>query len=120
MHTTITKILRFDAAHCLPDHEGACRRLHGHTYTAEVTVEGSLQQEGPASGMVMDFADLGVTVHRLVIQPLDHTYLNEVLDFVPTAESIAGWVFRTLAEAGVSVVKVRLWETPDSFAEVTA
>ena len=120
MHTTITKILLFDAAHRLPDHEGACRRLHGHTYTVEVTVEGSLQQDGPASGMVMDFSDLGSTVQRLVIQPLDHTYLNDVLDFVPTAEAIAGWMFRTLAEAGVSVVKVRLWETPSSFAEVTA
>jgi 6-pyruvoyltetrahydropterin/6-carboxytetrahydropterin synthase len=120
VRTTITKILSFDSAHCLPDHEGACRRLHGHTYTAEVTVEGSVQREGPANGMVMDFAELGEAMGRLVIRPLDHTYLNDVLDFVPTAEAIAGWMFRTLVGSGMPVVRVRLWETPTSYAEVTA
>jgi 6-pyruvoyltetrahydropterin/6-carboxytetrahydropterin synthase len=118
MRTTITKILRFDAAHSLPAHQGPCRNLHGHTYTAEVTVEGSLQQDGPAAGMVMDFADLRGTVSRLVIEPLDHKYLNEVLDVDPTAEAIAGWMFGRLEAEGLPVVKVRLWETPDSYAEV--
>jgi 6-pyruvoyltetrahydropterin/6-carboxytetrahydropterin synthase len=120
MRTTVTKILTFDAAHCLPDHEGACRRLHGHTYTVEVTVQGSPQYGGPADGMVMDFAELGETVNRLVVRPLDHTYLNDIFDFAPTAESIAGWMLRTLEDSGLAVVRVRLWETPTSYAEVTA
>ncbi|WP_374108826.1 6-carboxytetrahydropterin synthase [Pseudonocardia sp. ICBG1293] len=33
----------FDAAHHLPDHQGKCRRLHGHTYSVEVTVQGAVQ-----------------------------------------------------------------------------
>jgi len=120
VHTTVTKILTFDAAHSLPDHQGKCRNLHGHTYTLEVTVRGELEHSGPATGMVMDFGDLAERVRRVVVEPLDHRYLNEVLDFVPTAEAIALWAFRVLAGEGLPVVRVRLWETPTSFAEVTA
>jgi len=120
VRTTITKILTFDAAHSLPDHEGKCRNIHGHTYTVEVTVAGGLQESGPATAMVMDFADLRDAVERLVVDRLDHEYLNDVVDFVPTAEAVAGWVFSTLVEAGLPVVRVRLWETPTSYAEVTA
>ena len=119
MRTTITKILRFDAAHSLPDHEGKCRNIHGHGYSVEVTVAGSLQASGPATAMVMDFADLRDTIARLLVDPLDHQYLNDVLDFVPTAEALAGWMLTTLAAAGLPVVRVRLWETPSSYAEVT-
>jgi 6-pyruvoyltetrahydropterin/6-carboxytetrahydropterin synthase len=70
--------------------------------------------------MVMDFADLGDTIARLVVDPLDHLYLNDVLDFVPTAEALAGWMLTTLTAAGLPVVRLRLWETPSSYAEVTA
>ena len=120
MRTTITKIFHFDAAHSLPRHEGLCRNVHGHGYKAEVTVEGSPQEGGPADGMVMDFADLGGRVRGLVIDPLDHQYLNDVLDIVPTAEALAAWMFATLTDAGLPVVRVRLWETPTSYADVTA
>lgn len=120
MRTTITKIFRFDAAHSLPQHEGLCRNIHGHGYKAEVTVQGGLQQTGPAQGMVMDFADLGDRVRLLVIDPLDHQYLNDVLDIVPTAEALAAWMLGALLEAGLPVVRVRLWETPTSYADVTA
>ena len=58
MKTTITVAITFAAAHRLPDHEGKCCRLHGHTYGLEVTVEGTPQESGPAAGMVMDFAEL--------------------------------------------------------------
>ena len=37
--TTITVSATFAAAHRLPDHEGKCFRLHGHTYGLEVTVD---------------------------------------------------------------------------------
>ena len=36
-----------------------------------------------------------------------------------TAEALAGWMFRTLVDAGLPVVRLRLWETPTSYAEVT-
>jgi 6-pyruvoyltetrahydropterin/6-carboxytetrahydropterin synthase len=119
VRTSITKIVTFDAAHSLPEHRGKCAGVHGHGYRLEVTVGGTVHAAGPATGMVMDFSDLDDAIDRLVIGPLDHTYLNDVLEVVPTAEGIAGWAFSTLRAAGLSVLRVRLWETPTSFADVT-
>jgi 6-pyruvoyltetrahydropterin/6-carboxytetrahydropterin synthase len=86
----------------------------------EVSVDGGLQERGPATGMVMDFSDLASQISRLVIEPLDHTHLNELFDFVPTAEALAVWAFEALRESGLPVTRIRLWETPTSFAEVIA
>jgi 6-pyruvoyltetrahydropterin/6-carboxytetrahydropterin synthase len=118
--TTITVAANFSAAHRLPEHEGKCSRLHGHTYGLEVTVAGVPQESGPAMGMVMDFADLRGRVSELVLEPLDHQLLNDVLDFVPTVEAMGAWIFRRLEEAGLPVVRVRLAEGPNTYVEVTA
>lgn len=119
MRTTVTKILTFDAAHSLPDHEGKCRNVHGHTYRLEVTVEGPVRRGGSSDQMVMDFGDLRAELQRLVVEPLDHCYLNDLFDFAPTAEALAAWAMRTLREAGLPAVRVKLWENPTSYAEVT-
>jgi len=110
----------FAAAHRLPDHEGKCQRLHGHTYGLEVTVEGSPQESGPAAGMIMDFADLRQRVRELVVERLDHQMLNDLFGFVPTTEAVAAWAFERLHEGGLPVVRVRLAEGPNSYVEVTA
>ena len=120
MRTTITVSATFAAAHRLPDHEGKCCRLHGHTYGLEVTVEGQPQQSGPAAGMVMDFAELRQCVQEAVVGLLDHQLLNDVFDFPPTSEAVAGWAFQRLLDAGLPVVRVRLAESPNSYVEVTA
>jgi 6-pyruvoyltetrahydropterin/6-carboxytetrahydropterin synthase len=120
MKTTITVAAHFSAAHRLPEHEGKCCRLHGHTYGLEVTIAGVPQDAGPTAGMVMDFADLRQRVGELVLEPLDHRLLNELFDFVPTVEAIAAWVFGRLDEAGLPVVRVRLAEGPHAYVEVTA
>jgi 6-pyruvoyltetrahydropterin/6-carboxytetrahydropterin synthase len=119
VRTTVTKILSFDAAHSLPDHEGLCRNVHGHTYTMEVTVEGAVTSGGPADGMVMDFGDLRSRVAELVVDRLDHRYLNDLFDFAPTAEALAAWSMETLLSAGLPVVRIRLWETPTSYVDVS-
>lgn len=120
MKTTITVSTTFAAAHRLPDHEGKCCRLHGHTYGLEVTVQGTPQEAGPAAGMVMDFAELRALVNDLLVEPLDHQMLNEVFDIVPTVEAVAAWAFTRLQEAGLPVVRVRLSEGPNTYVEVTA
>lgn len=120
MKTSVTSVTTFAAAHRLPDHEGKCRDLHGHTYTLEVSVSGVPEREGPSAGMVMDFSDLRERVTKLALEPLDHKFLNEVVDFVPTVEAIAGWIFTRLESAGLPVVRVRLYEGPNSYAEVSA
>jgi len=119
MKTTVTVSLTFAAAHRLPDHEGKCARLHGHTYGLEVSVEGSPQESGPAAGMVMDFSELREEVNRLILARLDHQLLNDLFDHAPTTESVAAWVFERLREAGLPVVRVRLAEGPNSYVEVT-
>jgi 6-pyruvoyltetrahydropterin/6-carboxytetrahydropterin synthase len=118
--TTITVSTTFAAAHRLPDHEGKCCRLHGHTYGLEVTVQGTPQESGPAAGMVMDFAELRARVGDVIVEPLDHRMLNDVFAFVPTVEAVAAWAFSQLQEAGLPVVRVRLSEGPNSYVEVTA
>ena len=52
----LSQTFSFDAAHTLkrnvsPEEAAGSRRIHGHTYTAEVTVRGERQ---PESGMVVD------------------------------------------------------------------
>ena len=101
--------LEFDAAHRLPDYDGKCARVHGHTYEVEVVVEGPVDEE---SGFLMDFYDLKVVMGS-VLSELDHRDLNEILDN-PTAERIvehikAGLEGRLL-ETPASLVSVKLWE----------
>jgi 6-pyruvoyltetrahydropterin/6-carboxytetrahydropterin synthase len=113
MRSQVTRSFTFDAAHMLPWHPGRCRNLHGHTYRLEVTVEGPI---GP-NGIVIDFGDVDDAVQRIVIDRFDHTYLNDVLDN-PTAELIAQDVWKTLEAAGLTLARLRLWETPDSSVEL--
>lgn len=120
MRITVTVSTTFAAAHRLPDHEGKCRRLHGHTYGLEVTVEGDPQETGPAAGMVMDFAELRERVTEMIVKPLDHQMLNDLFDFVPTTEAVAAWAFSRLSDSGLPVTRVRLAEGPNAFVEVTA
>ncbi len=97
----------FDAAHRLPQHQGACGRLHGHRYRLEVQVEGDVDAQ---SGLVQDFEELDRRVQALAVQPLDHSDLNERLPN-PTAERIVVWMWEQLAPALPGLRRLRLWET---------
>jgi 6-pyruvoyltetrahydropterin/6-carboxytetrahydropterin synthase len=119
-----TKSFTFDAAHFLPNHKGKCANMHGHTYRMEVTVvrdNGKLSNEGSDEGMVIDFADLKTLVKAEVIDRMDHKVLNDVLPFRTTAENIVAHIFQVLTDKlqsrGVIVDRIKLWETPDSYAE---
>ncbi len=86
----------FEAAHRLPnvapDHK--CARLHGHSFRAEVHVEGEVDA---ASGWVMDFADIRAACEPVRLE-LDHHYLNEIAGLEnPTSEVLAQWIWRRLA-----------------------
>ena len=115
MQTSVTRTFTFEAAHQLPWHPGKCRNLHGHSYRLEVTVEGPIGDHG----IVIDFADIKDVVERDVIAAYDHRYLNDLLDN-PTAELIAAEIWKTVEAADLRVDRIRLWETPDSYVEVTS
>jgi 6-pyruvoyltetrahydropterin/6-carboxytetrahydropterin synthase len=126
----ITRTFEFDAAHRLPEHEGKCRRLHGHRYTIDVTVRGPVQREGSEHGMVRDFGNLDQWLdaikirfdHRTMLWDQDplHDVIGSFdqdslvsLDFVPTAENLAAYVATYLIErADVEIVEVTVHETP--------
>ena len=54
--TTVTKTVRFDAAHILTNHRGLCKNLHGHTYRVDVSVSADC----PCDDMVIDFIRNGL------------------------------------------------------------
>ena len=75
----LSQTFSFDAAHTLKrkvsaEEAAGSRRIHGHTYTAEVIVRGERQ---PESGMVVDLAVLREVLAE-VRNLLDHHFLDEV------------------------------------------
>lgn len=113
----LSRTFKFDAAHKLVDYPGVCRRIHGHTYTLTVTVEG----EPDDTGMIIDFFDMKKVVEETVIAKVDHTYLNDLYD-QPTAENVAQDMFQALKKAfelyNVRLYSVKLHEGDKSCVEV--
>lgn len=91
----LSKQFRFDAAHTLDrliDTESS-RRIHGHSYRAEVVVRGTAD---PSTGMVIDLGQLERSLEA-ARDGLDHRFLDDVRDLGPaTMENLAVWVWRTL------------------------
>ena len=73
-------------------------RGHGHNYTLEVSVRGPID---PETGMVIDLKRLKDIMRERVIDRVDHTNLNEDVDFlkdvIPTAENLARSFWQELA-----------------------
>ena len=113
----LSKDFTFDAAHNLVHYHGKCERLHGHTYRLRVTLEG----QPDAEGMIMDFLELKRIVKEKVLSRLDHAYINDILP-QPSAENIAVWVWRELAESvkreNCGLYEVSVWETAASCVTV--
>jgi 6-pyruvoyltetrahydropterin/6-carboxytetrahydropterin synthase len=119
---TIAKEFTFDAAHSLPNSDGPCKRLHGHTYRVTIIARGQTQiVDGRAEeGMVVDFNRIKEVYRRRIEAVCDHQYLNETLPVErTTAELLAAWMLGELRNELLQVVAVRVSETPSSWAEVT-
>jgi len=110
----ISRDFKFDAAHKLEKYHGKCESLHGHTYRIRVTLCGEPDEEG----MIIDFLQLKDIVKREVLDQLDHSYLNQIID-QPTAENIARWVWNRLkiplTNEGHALYEVTVWESEDAF-----
>ena len=134
--TTVTKTVRFDAAHVLTNHRGLCKNLHGHTYRVDVSVAGDESDD-----MVMDFKELKALATEVVCERFDHAFIyntksagereiaelierhgmrTAAIPFRSTAENLAKHFYDLLAARipGPSeLVSVKVWETADSCAE---
>ncbi|MBT2326538.1 6-carboxytetrahydropterin synthase [Variovorax paradoxus] len=108
MELTVSQRFFFDAAHTLRREIEAesSRRIHGHTYHAEVAVRGPVD---PATGMVVD---LGILRTRLqaVREQLDHHLLDEVPGLgIPTLENLCLFIADALAGMRPPPSRVRVW-----------
>ncbi|NJK41795.1 MAG: 6-carboxytetrahydropterin synthase [Acaryochloridaceae cyanobacterium SU_2_1] len=104
---------------------GKCARPHGHghNYHLEVTVKGQIN---PRTGMIVDLVALQKLVEEIILEPLDHTFLNKDIpyfaDIVPTAENIAIYIAQLLNQPihnlGAELHRIKLIESPNNSCEV--
>ena len=135
MKQTCTRKLEFDSAHRVMRHESKCRNLHGHRYVAEITACGRLD----SLGRVIDFGVLKQVIGGWIDEHWDHGLIvNEedialihmckaaewkvfILPNNPTAENMAPFLLakanELLDDTGVLVTHVRLYETPNCWAD---
>jgi 6-pyruvoyltetrahydropterin/6-carboxytetrahydropterin synthase len=104
----LSQTFYFEAAHTLKrqvEAEGS-RRIHGHTYQAEVTVRG---EPDPVSGMVTDLACMRRELERVRTQ-LDHHFLDEVPGLGPaTLENLCAYLMKQLLPSLPGLSRVRVW-----------
>jgi len=141
----ITRLFEFDSGHRIPNHNSKCRNMHGHRYKLELTLSGKVLETPEESweGMVLDFAD----VKKLTLQfldTMDHAFLvykgdRQLLDFlattdskyvvvpqIPTVENLVRFiddnlqpVFAKTYNDSLRIKSLKLWETPNCFAQIT-
>jgi 6-pyruvoyltetrahydropterin/6-carboxytetrahydropterin synthase len=92
---------------------------HGHNYVAEIYVSGNVD---PATGMIVNLADLDAFVEREVIEPFDHKSLNKDVaafgDAVPTTENVCIEIFQRLKRfPSAKLERVRIEETGNNSFE---
>ncbi len=137
----VTKVFTIDMAHALFGYDGPCKNIHGHTYHLHVTVAGHINTTaGDAKqGLVIDFGVIKQITVDNVISKFDHAlvlhkdapysidrFLPENFEKVillavqPSCENLM-LHFKSLIAADlpaeVKLVKMRLEETPTSYAE---
>lgn len=111
----IVKSISFDAAHFLAETGAAAgasapsgspyARMHGHSFTLEVAVDG---ETDAANGWVVDFGVVAEVLAALRLR-LDHHLLNAIEGLErPTLENICRWAAHELAPQlpGLAQVKV--------------
>ncbi len=95
---------------------------HGHNYELHVSLSGPID---PKTGMIVNLTEVKKRVSR-ILEDFDHKYLNldnpHFKEQVPTTENIALVLFRLidadLSHDGFELLKIRLYEKSDLYAEV--
>ena len=128
---SVTKSIDFCYGHRLLDYDGICKHPHGHNAVVEIEIRTETLDR---RNMVCDFSDIKRVVKGWIDKELDHKMLLRhddplvkllqqlgepmyLLDSNPTVERIARLIFEYASAQGFAVVRVKMWETPSSFAE---
>jgi 6-pyruvoyltetrahydropterin/6-carboxytetrahydropterin synthase len=109
----LSREFRFDAAHTLQrtvDIEPS-RRIHGHSYRAEVAVRG---RPNPRTGMIIDLALFEQALEE-AREGLDHRLLDEIGDLGPsTIENLSSWIWRKVAPVCPNLWRVTVRRDSDT------
>ena len=132
---TVTKTVKFDAAHVLTNHQGLCKNLHGHTYRVDVSVSQAADDD---RDMVIDFKDLKGIANEVVCDRFDHAFIYNTesvgereiaavvekhgmrtvaIPFRSTVENLAKMFYNALKTRVTGLSAVKVWETTDNSAE---
>lgn len=108
MKCEVSQTFFFDAAHTLERavETDSSRRVHGHTYNAEVFLTG---EPDPRTGMVID---LGLVRREIEVLRgrLDHHLLDAITGLgPPTLENLCQFIFRKLQPVLPALTSVRVW-----------
>ena len=108
---TLVKEFRFEASHRLPNHDGKCARLHGHSWIGKAYLAGAhLVEDGSERGMLIDYSNIAEPIKALVEEQLDHYHLNNILEN-PTSEVVAQWIFEQLKPKLPMLTAIEICET---------
>ena len=114
-------VTQFEAAHRLRGDFGPATRLHGHTYRIEVAVRGpNLREDGTLLDITLLQRAAGEAVAGLHYRDLDD--VDALKGQNTTAEVLAqhlfGQVVPYLTGHGLSLLVVRVWESPQAYAAI--
>ena len=72
----LSSTFHFAASHFLTQYHGKCEHMHGHNYKLIVTIEGEIK----SNGMILDFKKIKEIVEEKILEKLDHTHLNNLIE----------------------------------------
>ncbi|MEA2004865.1 MAG: 6-carboxytetrahydropterin synthase QueD [Acidobacteriota bacterium] len=100
---------KFQAAHFLKEYKGKCEKVHGHTFQVEVQIHATKLNH---TGISIDFTEIKDKLSEILP---DHTLLNDIYDFNPSAENLARHFYHELKKS-FPVKEVTVWESDDASA----
>lgn len=110
----ISKQFTFSASHILErlPQEHPCARMHGHNYVVTVHLK---SQELNETGFVKDYRELSY-IKEYLDNNFDHRHLNDILEFNPTAEHIAKYLYDIFKPELPELYAIEVSETPKTTA----
>jgi 6-pyruvoyltetrahydropterin/6-carboxytetrahydropterin synthase len=133
MKVGIYKEVQIDTSHRLLHYEGKCANLHGHRWKVEIWMAG---EPDPLTHILIDYSMIKKIVdkydHQIILNQ-DDPLVARIKEFHrvittpgdPTSELMAVLIRDDLCafcrEHGIkaTIPKIRVWESPTAFAEIT-